>query len=1292
MDVIIQDPQILLILEIVLKSFAITSFTFLMLFCLRKQTAALRHQICAISLLSLPLLLIASAWMPTVPIPVLPAPSTGDTQPSFVLIPDRPTIKAPIAIKEPIFRFQPNSPTSSQTQAQEISIEDTYTPSWPLIFWLVGACLLLLGLLFDIGRRNRLKRQATPASQVTWAKHIAQVCQLLRLESVVQILQSTRIQIPLTYGWRKPVVLLPQQAENWPTEQQRIVLLHEMAHIKRKDQLIQSLCHISNALYWFNPLVWVLTRRLQTEQERACDDHVINMGISAPDYATHLLSVARNLNLNPSLATVPFARKADLPNRIRLILNNRVNRKPTHIFISSATILLIGVFTLAIAPLHSAHQKPTPLIEIPKTQSKKADTSHTIFTPFGFRHTKNDTTHPPQLVNSTLGHKNIKSIARRFLGGYNTPLVRIKKSDRSFSIGYSFDIMRSIPDTANTGIHIPKPSKPSRFFSMRSSFDLTRAKSDTTSAVPSKDKNNGIQTSNQVENQEHLISTSPNNNFGITYRNNLFEPNIKKVMRAHSPNPYSFDFMPSRSDTTNTRGYIAHLSGTKYYTSMDHFQPDPDTTMGSSNLLTYPPQKTLIIRKDYARQTSQQTQNISQPPPTTWIKQDTVQNQSSTQYSLFALAVINGDLREVRRLLKQGDDPNEFIGDRDLLLLVKQGGVDPTKVMGDTSLLLIAIQNGYNVIAEELINHGAKVNFTGIYGLTPLLEASRQGNLEMVDLLLTNGAYTHAKTLSGETAFYFAVAREHIEVVKRLLKQGVDANQSLGSSYHPLYTAIQKGNKELVLLLLQHGADPTMQLKGLTPTEWATLHRQYDIVDLIVHKARQDSFQSPLTSDLPPLLKAANNGDLRQVRWLLEQGSDPNELAGGGPPILAAIKNGYHVIVQELIDHGADISLQSKHTGDTVLMWAARKGNLDLLKQAITKGADVNARSKQESSALLIAAAGQNPEIVKTLLDHSADVNIKGRYGTNPLIAAAGGGNLEIVKMLIEHGTNVRAETNLGNTALEPAITGRHVDVVRLLLQEGLDGSKPLTSGFYPLEAAASTGNNEIVELLLKHGADPNVYRGINKPFYSAMMQGHNEIAGMLLKKTEQKRGSITGIVLDRKTGQPVSSGSVIIKELGRIIPIGKSGMYYMSDMPTGRYTLQTISPGYRTRPVKGINVQEGFITTYHMKLIPDQTDNVVYGLGSLNYRYASDKGRAYVAVQYTSPKMRNIAHGENHINDLHKSTVKTLINWPASQFENGLTSARQQIKKELNAFLKDPDTGEAGVVDVYIGNYSAGN
>lgn len=87
-------------------------------------------------------------------------------------------------------------------------------------------------------------------------------------------------------------LLLPAAARQWSGEQLRSVLLHEVAHIKRRDTIAHLLAQIACSLHWFNPLVWFAAWRLRVESERACDDLVLASGVRLSSYAGHLLQVA----------------------------------------------------------------------------------------------------------------------------------------------------------------------------------------------------------------------------------------------------------------------------------------------------------------------------------------------------------------------------------------------------------------------------------------------------------------------------------------------------------------------------------------------------------------------------------------------------------------------------------------------------------------------------------------------------------------------------------------------------------------------------------------------------------------------------------------------------------------------------------------------------------------------------------------------------------------------------------------------------------------------------------------
>jgi TonB family protein len=151
--------------------------------------------------------------------------------------------------------------------------------TWPIFFaamWAAGAVIMML-------------RAAGGWMVLLRARH----------RSVhFQVADSAEIRIadvstPLTCGVLRPLILLPQAARAWDESRLRAVLLHESAHVRRRDCLAKYAAQGARALLWWNPLAWILATRLNHEQELACDDAVLSAGISADAYATVLLDVAR---------------------------------------------------------------------------------------------------------------------------------------------------------------------------------------------------------------------------------------------------------------------------------------------------------------------------------------------------------------------------------------------------------------------------------------------------------------------------------------------------------------------------------------------------------------------------------------------------------------------------------------------------------------------------------------------------------------------------------------------------------------------------------------------------------------------------------------------------------------------------------------------------------------------------------------------------------------------------------------------------------------------------------------
>ncbi len=101
------------------------------------------------------------------------------------------------------------------------------------------------------------------------------------------LLESTHPSLLVTWGLARPKVILPAAAAAWTDERARVVLSHELAHIRRGDWIVQLSAELLRAFYWFNPLLWIACRRLRLESEHACDDEVMSRGVEGTDYATH---------------------------------------------------------------------------------------------------------------------------------------------------------------------------------------------------------------------------------------------------------------------------------------------------------------------------------------------------------------------------------------------------------------------------------------------------------------------------------------------------------------------------------------------------------------------------------------------------------------------------------------------------------------------------------------------------------------------------------------------------------------------------------------------------------------------------------------------------------------------------------------------------------------------------------------------------------------------------------------------------------------------------------------------
>jgi HEAT repeat protein len=178
---------------------------------------------------------------------------------------------------------------------------------------------------------------------------------------------------PLAAGFARPTILLPRLAAEWDAERRRAVLLHELAHVRRRDCRVQLLAQAVCALYWFNPLVWIAVGQLRLERERACDDEVLQHGAVPSSYAAHLLEIARALrpSVRPS-AALAMARHSEIEGRLLAVL--AVKRRTPFALTRWAIAAVLGVTTVAALGARSTpsaaqvSQRPVPTSGLSLTQ------------------------------------------------------------------------------------------------------------------------------------------------------------------------------------------------------------------------------------------------------------------------------------------------------------------------------------------------------------------------------------------------------------------------------------------------------------------------------------------------------------------------------------------------------------------------------------------------------------------------------------------------------------------------------------------------------------------------------------------------------------------------------------------------------------------------------------------------------------------------------------------------------------------------------------------------------------
>ena len=154
--------------------------------------------------------------------------------------------------------------------------------NWPFglfVVWVFGVTIVVVRTMFSWLCLIKLSRRGEPESDGFAWERLEELKKRCSIKTPVNLLITQRGFGPMTWGLRNPWIALPESARDWKQERIDAVLLHELAHIKRRDSVTEWLCQVACAVQWWNPLVWYVCRRLRMERENACDDVALAQGI-----------------------------------------------------------------------------------------------------------------------------------------------------------------------------------------------------------------------------------------------------------------------------------------------------------------------------------------------------------------------------------------------------------------------------------------------------------------------------------------------------------------------------------------------------------------------------------------------------------------------------------------------------------------------------------------------------------------------------------------------------------------------------------------------------------------------------------------------------------------------------------------------------------------------------------------------------------------------------------------------------------------------------------------------------
>jgi len=448
-------------------------------------------------------------------------------------------------------------------------------------------------------------------------------------------------------------------------------------------------------------------------------------------------------------------------------------------------------------------------------------------------------------------------------------------------------------------------------------------------------------------------------------------------------------------------------------------------------------------------------------------------------------------------------------------LLKKKAKHDQVDYEGSTPLVLCAKQNNVKGL-ELLLARGASITVKSKdFEFTPLIWAATAGHQEAIETLVQVSANLKAKDAEGRTAMMWAARHGHLPVVQIFLRLNCDLTlrdkEGLTALDHcrehlelraavvlaqelcnRMLDAAQRNDFKVVGHVLKGGAMPFYKdASGWSPMTWAMLHdsaelarvlvrhgaspellgEDADVCNQIAHKGHciGEKLAAVLSSN-QQMLDAAEENDTEGVRLALEAGACPDarqgkDGGGGGQGsrvggrVTAADREDEMMFGAELATEvGAEPDGEGFGRNMTATMWAARRGNVEMVEILGTGGANMNLRDSRGWTAMLFAMFRGDAETVSTLVHFQADINIKGFEGESAMHLAVRLNDAVSVQLLLAADADIQEQDLAGQSPLHAAAQRGSIEALRVLAFFGADFAAKDKRGRTPFIVGACSG------------------------------------------------------------------------------------------------------------------------------------------------------------------------------------------------------------------------------------------